>query len=285
MKMNLRTRSTTVCFVSLAIVFGGLIWSLLAKADPSTNRLIELLINAKSHRVRSQAAYSLSRFTSASSKDALLTGLMDPHAAVRTAVLSSLVKVGDQSTISILRASSDNNRVVNDQIRRTVVLLEEKYPNARLPVNWTQITKVIEIGNLYDRTHCGRKTIAKKLRQYFARHIRIQQGFAVAEPPQGLNGITPLIKRHRIKAYFITGSLSSLTKMRAGREITWKATISVTMLDYPGKSIRATLNNHAEIRRLSKFYKPDQDHGMQDIAIEESIRTTIDQLARAKKTY
>ncbi len=253
------------------------------QANSTIERLTELLLGAKSHRVRTQAAYSLANHPSAETQDALLHAMMDPHEAVRTAALSSLAKVGDRSAIAILRSSEDSNHVVRDQLRRTLVYLEERYPDARVPIKWKTIKSVIEIGVLTDRSGSGRRNIRDDLRKYFARHLRTKEGMAVTDNGSGLAALKSAIKRHRIKPLHMTGNLVSLLKRRSGSDVIWEAVVSVTVLDYPGKSIRALLNNRAELRRPVRVYRPEQDRVMQDRAIEEAIRAATEDLVAQLK--
>ncbi|MCP4605015.1 MAG: HEAT repeat domain-containing protein [Proteobacteria bacterium] len=250
-----------------------------SKTDSKTGHLVNLLLSEKSHRVRTQAAFSLANYPCAKSQDALLYALMDPHEAVRAATLSSLAKIGDHSVVPILRSFNESNYVVKDQLRRTIVYLEERFPKVRQPVSWNEVTSAIEIGSISDRSGSRREGLIADIRNYLARYFRMQAGFAVAELPNGLTGLGRIIKKNDIKALYVTGNLISLKKSRSGNEVVWEAVVSVAILDYQDKSMRATLNNRAEIHRPLRYYQPEHDQTMQDMAIEEAIKTVAVDLA------
>ncbi|MCP4677156.1 MAG: HEAT repeat domain-containing protein [Deltaproteobacteria bacterium] len=273
--MQTRKPTTPICFLALGLVVS----SLFAHADSNVDRLVDLLLGSKSHRVRTEAAYSLGNLNSTDSRDALLHALMDPHEAVRTAALSSLAKIGDRSAVTVLRDLKDKNHVVRDQLHRTLIYLEERFPDMRRPVNWRKIRSVIEIGSIADRSRIGRKGLSNDLKKYLARHFRMHREIAVEKGNGSLDRLSGIIKRHRIKPLIVTGNLVSLSKRSAGKEVIWEAALSVTVLDYPERSIRAMINNSAEVHRPERIYKKNQDYSMQDRAIEEAIRAATDNLA------
>ncbi len=264
-----------MCFLTLGLV----VLSFFAHADSNVGRLVDLLLDSKSHRVRTEAAYSLGNLNCANAREALLHALMDPHEAVRTAALSSIAKIGDRSTVGALRGFQDKNHVVRDQLHRTLIYLEERFPGTRRPVNWRKIRSVIEIGSVADRSRIGRKGLSSDLEKYLTRHFRMHPGIAVEKGNGSLDRLSDIIKRHRIKPLIVTGNLVSLSKRNAVKEVIWEAALSVTVLDYPDRSICAMINNSAQVHRPERIYEENQDHSMQDRAIEEAIRAAADNLA------
>lgn len=240
-------------------------------------QLVSLLLDSPNHRTRTQAAYSLGNFTSPEAREALLNALIDPHEAVRVAALSSLAKVGDRSTVAELRGCREENRVVRDQLRRTLVLLEERFPETRQPVDVRTVKTVVEIEGIMDRTG-GPESRVLLLRRFMSRHLRMQEGMALAEPPVGIGGIVKDIERRNVKAVVVTASLSSLAESRIGSDVVWRAELSIAVLDYPGRAIRAMIRNHAEVRRPASVYRPDQSESMQSKAIESATAAAVDDL-------
>ena len=82
--------------------------ALVAEADTRSDRLIDLLNNSDSYRVRTQCAMSLGRIPGSQSVTALIDALDDEHPAVRVAAVRSLGRIGTG------RASSALERVVTD---------------------------------------------------------------------------------------------------------------------------------------------------------------------------
>jgi HEAT repeats len=273
------TNTTPVVFIIACIlVTTGISQPVLANSQ--VEKLTAMLLDSRNHRVRAEAAYSLGKFPGEETNDALLNAMMDDNEGVRVAALSSLAKVGNAETIAVLRSTRDKNHVVRDQLHRTVVLLEERYPHARQPVDWKQVTGAIEIGALKDNTNSNDQRRMLGLRKYLTRHIRLQLGLAVAPPPEGLDKIKRVLKKNKIKPIFITVTLTSLEKSRSGGDVVWEARISTTVLNYPQKAIRAMIGNRAAIRRPLKLYRSNHDLSMQNRAIEEASRAAAENLAK-----
>jgi hypothetical protein len=246
---------------------------------PQVPRLVELLLNAEGYRVRTQAAYSLGAFTGPDVQDALLSALMDPHEAVRVAALVSLAKAGDASVISLLRGSDDPNAVVKEQLRHTLVLLEERFPETRVPLDWTRVSTIIEAAGLRDESSCGRSELPDVFQRLLARQLRMQDRLAVAEAPRGLDQMGDVISRNKLRALFVTGAVSQMAKRKSGADVVWDVSVSLTVMSHPGKSIRAMVTGKASVSRAARTYTTEEDDSMQDRALEDAIRSAVESLA------
>ena len=237
-------------------------------------------MNSKNHRERIEAAYRLGKYPGKRSQDALLHALLDDHEGVRTAALTSLSKIGDSSIIPALKSFRDDNKVVRDLLHRAIVLLEEKYPKARTPVEWNQVKSLVEISSLRDGSRSGRSELAAELRKYMARHFRLQNGFAVTEGKRGFLSLNKVIRRYQIKPFYVMGSLVSLKKKSTGGNVVWEAAVSLSVLDHPGRSVRAVVQNRAEVGRPASEYRREHDTAMQNRAVEEAIRAAAEGIAK-----
>jgi hypothetical protein len=246
---------------------------------PQVPRLVDMLLNAEGYRVRTQAAYSLGAFIGPEVQDALLSALMDPHEAVRVAALVSLSKMGDASVISLLRGSDDPNPVVKEQLRHTIVLLEERFPDTRVPLDWTHISTVVEAVGLRDDSGSGRSDVPAVFGRVLTRQLRMQERLAVAEAPRGLDQIGDVISRYKLHPLFITGAVTQMAKRTSGGDVIWDVTVSLTIMSHPGKSIRAMVTGKASVSHAARSHVPDDDYGMQDRAIEDAVRSAVESLA------
>lgn len=240
-------------------------------------KLVDMLLANKSPETRIEAAYSLKNFSSPSVQEALLTALLDPEESVRIAALSSLAVVGDKSILPTLRAMADENEVVKEQLRRTIVLLEERFPESRLPVEWQTVRGVVEIRGLRDGTGNDYSVLLNK---FLTRHLRLQTNFVVAEPPAGLDRLTQVFKHCHAKPLMVTGVLHELSKRKYRGGMFWDAAVSITVLDFPGKSIRALLTNTVSVGRASRHYRRHQDRLMEERAMEEVMRAVASDISR-----
>ena len=254
--------------------------SAVGAADPKVDRLIELLRSSRNYRVRVQAAYSLAEFPSNRVRRAIAFALTDPHEAVRIAALVSLTEVGDASSIQALREFVEENKVVREQARKTLVLLEERFPNARLPVDWKNVKGIIEIGGFSDKSGSDRRGLDKVVYKYLKRHIRMQEGLAVADSPGGLADFDELIRRYRIKPFYVTPTVTSMSKRMQGEEVVWEVAISITVLDHPGKSIRAVMSSSASSTLPAEIYTAFQNRPMQEMAFEDAFRDVIESFTK-----
>lgn len=272
-----RSRATVVGSILLV---ASVFFSCPALLQKQTGKLVDILLGSNSHRVRTQAAYSLGEYPGKRSQEALLHALLDDNGGVRAAALTSLAKIGDRSIIPALKSTRDNNKVVQDQLHRTIVLLEEKYPEARTPVKWNHVKSLVEISSLRDRSKSGRKGLTAELQKYMARHFRLQNGFAVADGKRGFLSLDKVIRRYQIKPFYVMGSLVSLKKKSTAGDVVWEAAVSLSVLDHPGHSIKAVVQNRAEVRRPASDYRKEHDTAMQNMAVEEAIRSAAEGIAK-----
>jgi hypothetical protein len=243
-------------------------------------RLVEMLHDGENKRIRSGAAYSLKSFRCAETQEALLNALKDPDESVRIAALSSLAEVGDRAVLSILRTVDDSNHVVREQLQRTIVLLEERFPENRSDIRWKNVKGVIELGVLRDGTGHEHTELLTK---YLSRHLRLKKGIIVAEPPLTLDKMKEVIARSKAKPLLITGVLSQLRKRTVAGEIYWDAAVSITVIGFPGVSIRALLNNKATISREAHHYSEYHDEIMAERVVEEVMRSVANDIAKKLK--
>jgi hypothetical protein len=271
----------------LSALLGGLalLSTLPARADRQVDRLVLLALEGKNHRVRSEAVYSLGKFDAAESREALIMALLDDHEAVRVAALASLAKVGDAETVEVLRAVEEKNGVVRNQLRRTLVLLQERFPKTRRPVVWKQMRAAIEIGTVADKTPAPSQKRIVEIRRYLSRHLRMQEGVAVIEAPKTLDTFEKPLRRNKVKPVYALVSLTELERVRVGGETGWQAKLSVAVLTYPQKNLKGMMNNTGVTRRSNRYYKPEHDPVMQLRAVEgaaeaaaQSIVEQIDKL-------
>ncbi len=266
-------------FIVTAVV-GGLLFCEISAADPNpeleATRLARVVLEAGNHRLRARAAYSLEDYTGTAVREALHYALTDEHDEVRLAAISSLAKVGDPETITILRALQEKNHVLRNELHRAIVLLEEKYPEARAPIDWTKIVGVVEIVSLASAVD-GRTSLVVEFRDHLTRHIRMQRGLAVVDSLDEIGGAP---KRDSITPLAITGNLLALTETVTGDEIVFEAVVSVAVLSYPGKSIRFVLTNRATVRRPLKPSGMKQDPAPVSQVLDRAMMAIAEELKR-----
>ncbi len=237
-------------------------------------KLAKILLDDENYRARAQAAYSLRDYPGPETEEALLFALADVNEAVRLGALSSLAKVGGLTALADIRLLDEENHVVRDQLHRTIVALEEKFPEARAPVEWSKVDGAVEM-LAFTSVVDGQGNLAGELRKYLARHLRMQSGLAVV---QSLDKVMVAKNQISFKPLFITGSLLSLRKSTEGNEVLFEAVVSIAVLDYPGKTIRFVLTNRASIRRPAKQANNKQSSVLRSSVLERAMSAIAEEL-------
>ncbi len=263
-----------VCSIS----FGGAAWS--GPKSKSPKEQIKTLLEDKRYQQRMRAAYELAKFKGTEVQSTLLRALDDPHEGVRAAVLKTLAKVGDASVIGVLKKRRDANHVVRQEMQRTIVLLEERFPRARAKVDWGTVKGVIEIGALTNKSAIKRSTLLPRLRTLLEQAIRMQPDLAAADNKNGLKALEKEIAEHNLKPLVLMVNIKSLNKRLTGAETVWETDISITVFDHPDRWIKATLRNSGSSSKPKKEYAPNQDEALQELALKNAVQLAMEDLAQ-----
>jgi hypothetical protein len=246
--------------------------------DPRSTYLIKLLAGSSQFRVRAQAAISLGTVESSStSLAALSAALKDVHPAVRAAAASSLGRVGDQSSLSALHAlERDTEEPVRSAARAALDRLassirpppvnKEPPPTESGPALYyvsiaePSATRVASL----DHAALG------KARAFIKERVGQIQGVLVAPDSEDSQTAERVLKKRRLKGFYIDSSIVSIEKKQGGGT---RVAVSVIVATYPGRDMRAIMQGAATVTGAG-----DQAYGQ---AMEGAFTGALRQLSQA----
>ncbi|HEX4352797.1 MAG TPA: HEAT repeat domain-containing protein [Polyangiales bacterium] len=217
--------------------------------DPRSTYLIKLLTSSSQFRVRAQAAISLGSVEGSSSAvDALTTALHDVHPAVRAAAATSLGRVGDQRSVSALRSlDRDPEEPVRSAARASIDRLASARPSAP-----TETPTSAEGPPLYyvavaapgTRLATVDKASLGRARDFIKQRMQQIQGVLVAPDIEDSQAAERVLKKKRLKGFYIDSSIVSVEKKSGGAT---RVAVSVIVATYPGRDMRAIMQGAATV--------------------------------------
>jgi HEAT repeat protein len=244
--------------------------------DPRSTYLIKLLEGSSQFRVRAQAAISLGTVEGSSASVVALSGaLKDVHPAVRAAAASSLGRVGDPSSMSALRALE---RDPEEPVRSAARAALDRLASIRPPVNkeppptdsgpalyYVSIAEpsATRVASL-DHAALG------KARAFIKERVGQIQGVLVAPDSEDSQAAERVLKKRRLKGFYIDSSIVSIEKKQGGAT---RVAVSVIVATYPGRDMRAIMQGAATVTGAG-----DQAYGQ---AMEGAFTGALRQLSQA----
>jgi hypothetical protein len=244
--------------------------------DPRSTYLIKLLEGSSQFRVRAQAAISLGTVEgSSASVAALSAALKDVHPAVRAAVASSLGRVGDQSSLSALRPlERDSEEPVRSAARAAIDHLASVRPPVNKEPPPSDTGPALYYVSIAEPSATRVATLDHaalgKARAFIKERVGQIQGVLVAPDSEDSQTAERVLKKRRLKGFYIDSSIVSIEKKQGGAT---RVAVSVIVATYPGRDMRAIMQGAATVTGAG-----EQAYGQ---AMEGAFTGALRQLSQA----
>jgi hypothetical protein len=211
-----------------------------ARADAREEYLLGLLRNSEAFRVRAQAALSLGQMAPTDeSITALERAVGDDHPAVRVSAISSLRRLGAKQSLAVVqRATRDPNAAVRRAALEAVGALEAIGERKRGP---GQTEYLVAVGMPGAKAERVSRQMLFDARVFLSEQLLRLQGIELAP-----DDLTPADAKREISArklhgFYLESSVVTLEPEDAGV----RAVVSIVVLSYPGRDMRAMLRGAA----------------------------------------
>lgn len=223
--------------VLVAIV---LLCATVVHADGRQDYLVRLLRTSDAFRVRAQAALSLGQLdVSPKSVAALERAVRDRHPAVRVSAISSLRRLGAKEALpAVERAKRDRNKSVRRAAVEAVAVLEAIGERQRGP---GEPRHLIAVGMPGAKAQRVSRQMLFDARIFLSEKLIELSGIELAPDDLSPADAKREIGRRKLRGYYLESSIVTLKPK--GNAV--RAVVSVIVLTYPGRDMRAMLRGAA----------------------------------------
>ena len=217
--------------------------------DPRSTYLIKLLEGSSQFRVRAQAAISLGAVErSSAAAQALTSALRDSHPAVRAAAATSLGRIGDSSSVAALRGlERDPEEPVRTAARASIARLGSQ-PPAIKPGEVTEPSGpalyYVAVAEPGTRVSSVDRAALSRARAFIKQRVSQIDGVLVAPDSEDNKTAENVLKKRRLKGFYIDSSIVSIEKKSGGGT---RVAVSVIVATYPGRDMRAIMQGAATV--------------------------------------
>ncbi len=257
-----------------------------SRAEDTVGRLVYELQNARSFKVRAQAANLLARVQDARVVPALALALSsDKEEVVRTMVARFLGgnpgrdPQGLQARAALNRAATDRSAKVRRAAQSALVALQRTTTHnaqlaSTLPTNTVRAAPAVAagrmkivVGQFADRSGQATPLLRERLRRQVMQQLQTQRRVIVVDR------LEPDV------AFVVEGSIRrlSLSPMRTDMEATCAVDL---VLSRPTRGILLSATGEASVQRLRIGYKPQHRAAMEEEAMVHAVRSAHDSLAQ-----
>lgn len=220
-----------------------------AAADARTDYLIKLLGGSDQFRVRVQAAISLASVgDSQEVQHALVGALDDEHPAVRAAAASTLGRLGNGSAIAALRAAeNDSEAPVRVAVKAALTKLASaaRRTGTGVPSGSRGPPRFyVAVGRPASSVQGLGGDVLSSAQRFLQEHLGGLDGVVLAPGDESPDAANKVLKKRRLKGYYIESSITSLEKKPDGGT---RAAVSVILATYPGRDMRAIMKGAATV--------------------------------------
>ncbi|MDH3202377.1 MAG: HEAT repeat domain-containing protein [Myxococcales bacterium] len=218
----------------------ALLFATAVHADGRPDYLIRLLRNSDAFRVRAQAALSLGQLDpSPKSVAALERAARDRHPAVRVSAISSLRRLGAKEALPTLRQTTrDRNKSVRRAAAEAVAELEAIGQRRRGP---GEPRHLVAVGMPGARAERVSRQMLFDARIFLSEKLTELAGVELAPDDLSPADAKREIAQRRLHGYYLESSIVTLKPKGNGV----RAEVSIIMLTYPGRDMRAMLRGAA----------------------------------------
>lgn len=300
----------------LLVVVGSVVLALLAMGASThaqdRSQLIRVLDGNADFRVRVQAAFALGNTGDAAVVPHLERALRDDNPAVRAAAATALGRIGSPLAVPALRrAQRDSSAAVRLQVAASLRAIEsggqreqampERRERARptyfppitvIPtedsIAWPRVRYVVFLGDMQNRSRFGGDRMASLLRSEVERNLaRVRHVAVLANPNRIDRRAEREIRRRRLPKIRVDGSVTSIQRRVARRELSVRCEVSLMLLDHPELALRGELRGAAsgsEPRRAGRQRRAQEERlaaQALEVAVRSAMSNVRDALARA----
>jgi HEAT repeat protein len=215
-------------------------------------------LKASDYRVRMSAALVLGRSTDPSAKRELERVLADAHPSVRAAAAASLGKVGDAVSAKALRArlEVESETAVKTQLTRAAETLEAKREKKLF----------VQVGSVRNSSKVGAADLIKIAGT--AARVQATKFAEIVEAEDSAASVTAAAKKGRVVR--LDGEIRSLSQSKKGGVLHVRAQVEFSVLQLPGKSLKATLSGAATSHDPSVSLA-----GLQELAVRGAVESAL----------
>jgi HEAT repeat protein len=259
------------------------LWSADALAQDDA-KLIELLRDGSSFRVRARAALALGRGgeqgeTSEHTISALEQALADSHAAVRAAAAAALGWVGTRRSVGALRtACRDSYADVVSQAKNALRMIAAREVIARAatePANSDErarpsiadIRYAVVLGEMRNRTGLPGNDIGALLSERIGHELRKLDNVAVFTLAEMDEAVARELDRHRVAVFRVEGNLSRVDSAIENGENKVRCEVQLLLMDEPERTLRSMWKGAATAT--------EQPRGPRDLQVGVLARKTL----------
>jgi hypothetical protein len=221
-----------------------------AGADARTDYLLKLLEGSNQFRVRVQAAISLAAVPDSPEVQRMLAAaLRDEHPAVRAAAATTLGRLGNAGAMPALKAlADDREKPVRLAVQTAVARLasasrgkgaSEEPSGPRGPPRF-----YVAVGRPASKIQGLSAEVLSGAESFLQKQLGGVDGVMLAPGGESPAAANQVLKKRRLKGYYIESSITSIEKRPDGGV---RAAVSVIVATYPGRDMRAIMNGAATV--------------------------------------
>jgi hypothetical protein len=221
-----------------------------AHAD-RVGRLIQILQTESSYKVRLQVVIALGKIKDRRAVPALIRALSDANYTVRGVAASTLGNFRDKRALTPLKrlSRSDSNHFVRSQAKRAVASISGRGGSG--PPRGARF--FVTIGKMTNKTSVGGGKLSAAFKTALLKEFSKVTG--VATPWASPKPSAKVLRKHRLKGFVLDGSITSLSKKRAGSSFELSCSIRVSLATYPGNSMKAFYSGGASMAVDASSFK------------------------------
>ena len=270
--LALGRRFTAVC----AVLCYFLLNSTLSWAADEVGRLIDVLGEARSFKVRVQAITVLARLRDSRIAPALgRSALSDRHNYVRLYALRTLVKltrdepVNERTRSVVQRAQRDRRSEVRREAARLMAELTSRDSAGRAEASPPPGPLVVAVGAISDQTGRARPQLRLQMRNALIGNLRGVRQLSV---------VSSLAVDAR-PTYVVDGSIARLTHGPSGTDVETACAVQL-VIGRPPRGIVMVVSGEASVLRPRTQYRPPMRDAMESEALEHAVASAHENISR-----
>ncbi len=241
--------------------------------------LINRMLKSSDYKQRLSAALNLQKTGDPRAIPAYIKALDDDDKTVRGVAAAALGKLIDSSTPAKVRsdamaalkvvAAKDANAFVRKQAQKSYNAIKNLGSGAP-----TGAKIYVSVGVMSDGTKKGKKAV-QMMRRTVDKTFRKQRGSWAYDEAGGKPMSKGAIKKSKLKAYYVDGTLTELTATPRGAAVIVECKVSMLIATFPEKSMFGFLKGGAKVQASNN----DRDIGF---AQEDCVNAVAEDLVKRK---
>lgn len=206
-------------------------WPLDASAD-RVGRLIQILREDPSYKVRLRVVITLSKLEDPRIPPALVRALADKSHLVRALSARALSDVGDATALPLIRrlARRDRHHYVRQMASRSARRLAKRLAQAKGRL-------FVRVGKIHNRSRTGGRKAVELFRGALLEEFRRTPG--VVTEIDGGRPSAAALRRRGLRGFALNGTIQRLGQRRSGPDLVIQCAVRVELSTYPEGSMKA----------------------------------------------